>query len=209
MNLHDHVVEYAKDFAGNWKSGSPSGFPLDCLTGFEAPDGSDGMNWGVFYTHHRDNQFDPATRANEESITKALESYMQGPDPDVAPRKDSHWGFGWMAGFSVRVRKEGQYTPAFLCLVEIGLALSEHPVLDESRLSELENEKAENTLADELWMLLRGRKDLPDFDLEALAKEASAWLWDNRDCANFPDWKREDAEEALQALRPTWLPGAT
>lgn len=204
MDLRDHAEEYAKEFENNWRDGSPTGFQFDQLSGFEAPGPG---TWGVFYTGNRDSNSEPLIASNAHSIKEMLEPFTKGEDPDVVERRDGHWGFGYFDGYAVRVRREegGDFTEAFLKLTEIGLALSEYPVLDDDDYSERENDLALETIRDLIWPVIVNCDPEPDYDADELSDQINRWLWDNTDCANHPEWSQKDVSDALHAMHPEWF----
>ena len=91
---------------------------------------------------HRDS--DLLQQANAKTIEKGFSPLLDGKQAWTF--SSSHWGVGWVDGYAVRVRDaSGEFTPAFLYMVETLLALEDYPVLDSSLLSEMETEA---TIAD-------------------------------------------------------------
>lgn len=188
MELTDFADDMAKEFAGNWSR--PQG--VDFLVGFEAPDRTDGSNWGIFYTSDRDTE-SFVTRANAESIREMLGPFTSGEDPDVVARTDSHWGVGYRTGWTVRVRKpDGAYTDAFMTLTEIHVALGSYPVLNDEKHSAMEFEYTLGVIKSHL-----GSEE------DELVQALWDWLWeDEQGNQSYPSWDSSDVERALRALHP-------
>jgi hypothetical protein len=131
MDLQDHAEGYAKKLTDNWKDFQSFGLhderrPIEEYEGVTI--------WNVV---HRDS--DLITEANAKTIEEGIAPMLDGKQAWTF--SSSHWGVGWVDGYAVRVRDAaGEFTPAFLYMVETLLALEGYPVLDSSLLSEMECE---------------------------------------------------------------------
>jgi len=104
---------------------------------WEGPmDESDRTNWAATIAQHRDS--DPLAVSNYRVISRDLESKF--PD-DVEEHRFSHWAVGWMDHLFVRIRDDqGNFTPAFLRVIEWEEELENYPVANEEDLGEVEME---------------------------------------------------------------------
>jgi hypothetical protein len=117
MDLEDA----AREAAGNWQE-------FDSFAWYDAPDE---------YTHNRDSGV--LERCNAEAIAAALEAL---DTEDVKPESHNHWACGYVDGFAIRVYRDGVITEAFKVYHGLRERLADYPVLDESRLSEMEAEES-------------------------------------------------------------------
>ncbi len=128
MDFLDHVEDYAKELAGNWKK-------FDCFYWRAQPE-EGGDDWCIIYTSTRDTA-DCLTLSNEAVIIRELEKF----EDDFTQESHNHWAVGYVNGFSLRVRDaEGNITEAFKKYCELRLAMESYPVLDEGDWCEREYE---------------------------------------------------------------------
>ncbi len=135
-------------------------------------------------------------QSNAAFIAKALEPFTEGDDPDVVFESHAHWAVGFIAGFSIRVFRDGEITEAFKTYHELAQRMDDYPILDESDYSERELEATLENIDDAAWRL-KNEFDLP----EGWEGEVYSWLSDNDssevenrdDCGGYP------SEEALRA----------
>ena len=128
MELHDHAEDYAEKLTDNWKS-------FDSF-GLHDPE-HDYEGAAIWHTLTRDSEL--ITKANAQTIEEGMQPFLDGKQAWSFSAR--HWAVGWVDGYAVRVRDaEGEFTPAFLYMVETLLALHNYPVLDTSLLSDMENE---------------------------------------------------------------------
>lgn len=123
------LEEAAVELAGNWKRFES--FAWHRRRGVADPDA-----WAVVYTSHRDSGLLDAS--NAAFITKTLEPFAAGDDPDVAAESHSHWAVGHIDGFSIRVFRDGGITAAFRAYHELRERLDSYPVFDEEDYSRRE-----------------------------------------------------------------------
>lgn len=97
------VEEAADRAAGNWDRFES--FVWDREFKLDRPE-----DWAIFYTRSRDSRLTAAS--NAVAIAEALQPFAEGDDPDVVFETHDHWASGWVSGFSVRVRRDGEVTPA-------------------------------------------------------------------------------------------------
>ena len=153
----------------------------------------------MLYSHHRESGI--VDFSNASVIAKALEPFTEGYHPDVAAESHSHWAVGWIAGFAIRVFKNGEITAAFRSYHELAERMERYPVLDESDYSDRESEATIQNIG-RAARKLRKEYTLPD----GWESEVFSWFWDNNQCAveNTDDqggWPSEDdLEGAFEAL---------
>jgi hypothetical protein len=150
-------LELAKQAAGNHRK-------FDSFAWFGRPD--DDENWTLVYTSNRDSG--PLDKANAEFIAAEL-SRFEGRT--VRAESHSHWACGYVDGYAIKVyRADGKVTKAFKVWCDIKAALDDYPVLDESRMSELEQEEIDeswdNWIAYDFQRALERRFDVDDFDID-------------------------------------------
>jgi hypothetical protein len=126
MDVQDHVDDYARELRGNWRK-------FDSFGWHERPEDAD--EYAIVYTHNRDSGI--LDRCNAEVIARTLQPFADAGD-DVLPEHHGHWACGWIDGYAIRVYRDGQITPAFQAYAELRLRLEDYPILDESRLSDME-----------------------------------------------------------------------
>ncbi len=182
------LSEAATKAAGNWKR-------FDSFVWFRDRELEDADQWSVIYTHNRDSRL--LDQSNAHVITKAMESFNEGDDPDVVFESHSHWAVGHVDGFSLRVfDQHGEITPAFKAYHDLAERLDDYPILDESDYSNREYEATLDNIKDAAWRLKN------DFDLpEGWEGEVYSWLSDNRsgEVENPDDQGGYPSEEALRA----------
>lgn len=163
MLKSEHVQDLAKHLVGNWKK-------FESFVWWETPDDDD--NWTIVYTSSRDSEL--LEQSNDYVITKALEPFTRGKDPDVRPESHSHWGVGSVNGFAIRVyAADGSITPAFATYADLALAMQEYPVLDEQDYSNREYAATPEFIDDELRGILGGPPP------KGASNKVFSWLWDN------------------------------
>lgn len=175
----------ARQAAGNWKR-------FECFIWYR-DEIEDADNWAIIYTHHRDSGL--LDQSNAQVIAETMEPFTDGDDPDVVMESHNHWAVAHIDGFSIRVFKDGEITPAFRKYHELAEAMDCYPILDEEDYSRREYEATIENLADCAWRL-KDEYDLPD----DWRYEVYGWLSDN-DCSeieNTDDQGGYPSEEALQ-----------
>lgn len=174
--------------AGNWKR-------FDSFVWFRDRELEDADQWSVIYTHNRDSRL--LDQSNAHVITKAMESFTEGDDPDVVFESHSHWAVGHVDGFSLRVfDKHSEITPAFKAYHDLAERMDEYPILDESDFSNREYEATLDNIKDAAWRLKN------DFTLpEGWEGEVYSWLSDHRsgEVESRDDLGGYPTEEALRA----------
>jgi hypothetical protein len=182
----------ASEAAGNWKSWT-------CFVWDRERHLDDGDNWAIFYTHNRDSAL--LAQSNADAISKAMESFTEGDDPDVVMESHSHWAVGHVDGFSIRVYRNGEITPAFKTYHELSEQLADYPILNEEDYSERELEATLENISDAAWRV----KD--EFVLpEGWEGDVYSWLSDNcsgsvenkDDQGGYPE--EDDLRAAFDAL---------
>ena len=146
------MEDAAKEAAGNWQD-------FTCFWWIRAKEIEAPEDWAIIYTHHRDSGL--LDQSNAEVIAKALRPFADADDPDVVFESHSHWAVGHIDGFSVRVFKDGEITPAFQRYHELATAMAEYPILDESDYSDREYEATLENIPLAAWRL-KNQYDLPD-----------------------------------------------
>ena len=160
------LEEAATKAAGNWKR-------FNSFVWFRDRELEDADQWSVIYTHNRDSRL--LDQSNALVITKALNPFTEGDDPDLVFESHSHFAVGHVSGFSVRVfDATGEITPAFRAYHELAERLDDYPILDESDYSNREYEATLDNIKDAAWRL-RGEFKLP----EEWQSEVYSWLSDN------------------------------
>jgi hypothetical protein len=163
------IEDAAKKAAGNWRRFDS--FCWDRSSEIEDPD-----SWAIIYTKHRDSGL--LDQSNAAAITKVMREFTDCDDPDVVFESHSHWAVGHIDGFSIRVLRDGEATPAFERYHELTISLADYPVLDESDYSDREYEATLENVADAAWRLKRQFK-LPD----DWTSQVYGWFSDNDDSA--------------------------
>jgi hypothetical protein len=146
------LEDAAREAAGNWKSWT-------CFVWFREREIADPDNWSIIYTHDRDSGL--LTMSNADAIARAIEPFTEDDDPDVVMESHDHWAVGWVAGFSIRVFKEGQTTDAFRTYHDLMERMDAYPILDEEDYSNRELEATLENIADAAWRL-KTKYILPD-----------------------------------------------
>lgn len=179
------LEDAAKHAAGNWKR-------FDSFVWYR-DDIEDAENCAIIYTHHRDSGL--LDQSNSGVIAKALEPFTDGDNPDVVMESHNHWAVGHINGFSVRVFKDGEITPAFRKYHELAEAMDCYPILDEEGYSRLEYEATIENIADSAWRL----KD--DYVLpEDWQYETYSWLSGN-DCSEIENTDDQGGYPSEESLR--------
>ena len=127
--MTETTEDRARELAGNWKR-------FTSFSWYDRPD--DGENWAIAYTHNRDSGL--LDQSNAAAIEKILEPLTDGDDPDVVAEHHGHWACGWVDGYSIRVYRGGEITPAFRAYAEILDRIENYPILDEEDYSAREYE---------------------------------------------------------------------
>ena len=184
IDLH----EAAQQAAGNWRD-------FNCFVWYR-DDIEDADNWGIVYTHNRDSGL--LDMSNASVIEKSLQPFTEADDddPDVVMESHNHWACGWIAGFSIRVFRDGQITDAFHKYHELAEAMDAYPILDEEDYSNRECEATIENIGDAAWRV-KDEYELPDdwqFDVYG-------WLSDNRcgEIESSDDQGGYPSEESLRA----------
>jgi len=161
------LEEAATKAAGNWKR-------FGSFVWFRDRELDDTDQWSVIYTHNRDSSL--LDQSNAHVISKAMESFTEGDDPDVVFESHSHWAVGHVDGFSLRVLDaSGEITEAFNAYHELAERLDDYPILDESDYSDREFEATLDNIKDAAWRLKNEFK-LP----EGWESDVYSWLSDHR-----------------------------
>ena len=140
MNTLEKAIEVEKEFKGNWKKFN-SFYWSDKLENAD--------EFGIWYTHNRDSDILEETNAKYiKNVMADFCAYDDEDDLQCTKEDHNHWACGWVAGYSIRVRfPNGEFTPAFLKMVELQMRIDEYPILDEDAFSQAEWE-AENDPVD-------------------------------------------------------------
>lgn len=182
LDLEDAALKAS----GNWKR-------FESFVWFREVEDAD--QWAVIYTHNRDSRL--LDQSNSKVISKALESFTNGDNPDVVMESHSHWAVGHVDGFSVRVfDQNGEITQAFRTYHELAEKMDIYPILDESDYSEREYEATLDNIKD------AARRLNDDFNLpDGWECEAYSWLSENRsgEIENRDDQGGYPSEEAIRA----------
>lgn len=173
--------------AGNWRR-------FDCFSWDRAIELDGPDSWAIIYTKHRDSAL--LNQSNAAAIMKVMREYANGDDPDVVFESHSHWAVGYISGFSIKVFRDGELTPAFVQYHELAISLAEYPILDESDYGNREYEATLANLVDAARRL-RHQFDLP----EDWTSQVYSWFSDNDDSAieNRDDQGGYPSEEQLKA----------
>lgn len=129
-DLDSDVHVAANEIAGNWKK-------FDSFAWSGEPE-EDSDDYAIVYLSDRDSGC--LDKSNEAAILKSLRE----TDPNGEhwhEERYSHWAVGYVDGIVIRVRVNGEPTPAFKVLHECAMALANYPVLDDSDFSEREAEE--------------------------------------------------------------------
>ena len=159
------VEDAAKEAAGSWRN-------FECFVWHRQSEVADPDNWAIMYTHHRDSSL--IDQSNSSVIEKTLEPFTKGDDPDVVFETHFHWAVGYIAGFSIRVFRNGEVTEAYRQYRELQVQIIDCPVLDEEDYSNREHEATLGNIDDTAWRL-KNEFDLP----EGWTNEAYDWLSEN------------------------------
>jgi hypothetical protein len=182
------LEDAARNAVGNWRS-----FGSFCW--FERPDDAD--DFAIFYTHNRDSGL--LDQSNAVVIAESLEPFIESGD--ARAESHSHWACGWVAGFAIRIYRDGQITPAFAEWHELRERIDNYPILDEIGYGNLEYEAAIENIGNAGYRIPH-EYDVP----EDWAGQIYSWLLDhgyhceNRDGQGY--WPSdEELEEAVEGLR--------
>lgn len=187
------LEDRAKELAGNWKK-------FDSFAWFRRREIEDAESWGIYYTHNRDSGL--LDQSNADVISKALEPFTDGDDPDVVMESHSHWAVGHVDGFSMRVFKDGEITEAFRVFHELEERMDDYPVLNESDYSNREYDATLENIGHAAWRV-KNEYVLPD----GWESEVFSWFWDHNQSAvenrddqgGYPD--EDDLRAAFVALK--------
>jgi hypothetical protein len=181
------IEDAAKKAAGNWRR-------FDCFCWDRAREIDDSDSWSIIYTKHRDSGL--LDQSNAAAIAKVMRVFADTEDPDVVFESHSHWAVGHINGFSVRVFRDGELTPAFVRYHELTISLADYPILDETDYSNREYEATLKNIVDAAWRLKRQFK-LPD----DWTSQVFGWFSDNDDRAieNRDDQGGYPSEDQLRA----------
>jgi hypothetical protein len=181
------LEDAATEAAGNSKSWT-------CFVWDRASDLDQADNWAIFYTHNRDSGL--LDQSNADAINKAMDSFIEGDDPDVVMESHSHWAVGHVDGFSIRVYRKGEITDAFKTYHELTERLADYPILDEEHYSERELESTLQNINDSAWRV-KHEYALP----EGWECDVYSWLSANRQSAveNKDDQGGYPSEDDLRA----------
>jgi len=124
-----------------------------------------------------------------------MEPFTEGDEPDAVMESHNHWAVGHIDGFSIRVFKDGEITPAFRKYHELSEAMDGYPILDEEDYSRREYEATIENIADAAWCL-KNDFDLPD-DWQY---EAYEWL-SNHDCSEIENTDDQGGYPSEESLR--------
>ncbi len=176
------LEDAARTAAGNWHR-----FGSFCW--FERPDDAD--DFAIFYTFNRDSGL--LDQSNAAVIAKEMEPFIE--IGDVRAEDHSHWACGWVAGYAIRVYRNGTITAAFTKWHELQERLDDYPILDEFDYGNREYDAAIENIANAGYRL-SSEYDLP----EDWAEQVYQWLSENGyHCENRDDQGYWPSDEALAA----------
>lgn len=181
------IQEAAEKAASNWQS-------FNSFVWFRDRELEDAEKWAIIYTHNRDSGL--LDKSNGSVISKAMEPFTEGDDPDVVFESHNHWACGWIGGFSIRVFNAlGEITEAFQKYHELAEHMDECLYLDEEDHSRREYEATIANIGDASWSLKK-RFNLP----EGWESDVYSWLSDHRsgEIENRDDQGGYPSEEALR-----------
>lgn len=186
------LEDAAREAAGNWKR-------FTCFVWFREREIDDPDAWAIVYTHNRDSGL--LDQSNADAISKAMEPFTEGDDPDVVFESHNHWAVGHVDGFSIRVYRDGQVTDAFKTYHDLAEQLADYPVHDEEDYSRREYEATLDNLTDAAWRV-KHQYVLPD----GWESAVFSWFWDHRqravenrdDQGGYPE--EDDLRDAFDAL---------
>jgi len=132
MDIQDHIVDKAKELAGNWRRFDRSNPWRDDI-GDSNPD-----HWAIYSLAHRDSGL--LDQSNQSAIEAALKPFAEADDPSVIIGRSGHWAVGWIDEAIIKVYEAdgSTVTPAFTALAGLLVSLDEYPILDEEDYSERE-----------------------------------------------------------------------
>ena len=180
------IADAAIKAAGNWRK-------FGSFVWFRDGELEDADQWAIIYTHNRDSGL--LDQSNAAAIAKGLARFADGDDPDVVFESHSHWAVGHVAGFSVRVFRNGAITEAFEEYHELAERMNDYPILEESDYSDREFEATLQNIEDAAWRLKR------EFALpEGWVDRVYSWLSDHRsgEIENRDDQGGYPSENSLQ-----------
>jgi hypothetical protein len=146
------VAEAASNAAGNWQD-------FNCFWWIREKEVERSEDWAIIYTHNRDSGL--LDQSNAQVIAQAMRPFADDDDPDVVFESHSHWAVGHVDGFSIRVFKDGEITPAFCRYHELANAIADYPILDEDDYSEREYDATLENIPIVAWRL-KNDYELPD-----------------------------------------------
>lgn len=186
------LSEAATTLAGNWKRFNSFGWGR--LREIPDPD-----NWAIVYTSNRDSRL--LDQSNAAVFERVLTPFTEGDDPDIVFESHGHWAVGHVDGFSVRVFRNGEVTPAFAAYHALAERYANYAVLDESDYSEREYEATLDNIKAAAWRV-KNEFELPD----GWEGEVYSWLSGNNchaienrdDQGGYPE--EDELREAFDAL---------
>lgn len=181
------LEDAAREAAGNWSR-------FDSFVWWRQQEMDDADRWAIVYASKQDSGL--LAKSNAAVITKTLEPFTEGDDPNVVAERHSHWLVGHVDGFSIRVYDSGgEITEAFRTYYGLLEQMEAYPVLDESDYSDREYEATLENLDLAAWKVKR------DFVLpDGWQSEVYSWLSDNNpsEIENRDDQGGWPSEESLR-----------
>lgn len=183
----DSLESAAAEFASNWKEWPDFAWRNNAD---DVPD-EEAHLWGIYHPAHRDST--AIDRCNAESIREALQDYIDSDPPTVVDTTFNHWAVGYVDAIIVRVYGDnGDITPAFSVFYDLMCRLQDYPVLDESKLSEMEYDEFLESWAS--W----GRSDF----VRGLDRLVQGWIADTYDAQE----SESDVERQLREAQELFCP---
>lgn len=184
------IEDAARETAGNWET-------FDSFIWYGKPE-ENARDWGLIYTHHRDSGC--TDRANAEEIAAALEPFAGDEDSDVVFESHNHCLVGHIDGFAIRVYHAGEITEAFRAYHALAVRYASYSVLNEERLSEIQNAEIagawENWLRHEFETELEKRFRVPTRDGIDIRP-----LWDSMLEVSGAGWYEESSGMIIDVAR--------
>lgn len=194
----------AQQATGNWRK-------FESFVWHRQPD--DAENWCIVYTNNRDSKL--LEQSNAEAIQAEMEEFTQGDDPDCISERHDHWAVGWTDGYSIRVYRGKETTPAFERWCDIQNRLSDYPVLDDEDYSQKKYDATIENIERGADQII-SQRDLEEKIPTNYAEELYEWFSENLyraienrdDDGGYPsDKELEQAFRGLGWFGPKMKPG--
>lgn len=180
MDIDDHAEDYAEELGGNFDK-----FPSFGLSSEYRDAMVPVQDWCIVYTSNRDSGL--LAQSNEAAIMKRMAPFIGDiTDPDEPADCEEchhgHWVVGHVDGLYLRIRKNGEITPAFKEYVRLLVAMENYPVLDDSDYSSRQSDATRENVVEETRSVFGKFESTPkgeEASFEDMGLAVCVWLYDN------------------------------